>query len=224
MKHIYTIVIILVVGVLGFFVTYPQYQRKTALDSEIEFLKTSLENNKRYSNELSSLKEKIEAKEEMQKINIALPTEEPISEVFRFFEKQAEDNGVAISNFGFVVQEPAILPAMGQFSTQPQGTTSGEVVFSEPNFNEMTAVQTQDVLSRKASRNFRLDEIKITFKMKGSYQAIKNFIASLEKSVRLIRFASIDIEESAKDEKGGKGDLLEASISTKVSNYKIIKK
>jgi len=129
MKNIYTIIIILVVGGLGFFVAYPQYQRKAALDSEIEFLKTSLESNKKYSNELSSLKEKIEAKEEMQKINIALPIEEPISEVFRFLEKQAENNGVAISDIGFVVQEPDILPSEGQFSTQPQGTTSGEVVF-----------------------------------------------------------------------------------------------
>jgi Tfp pilus assembly protein PilO len=224
MKNIYTIIIILVVGGLGFFVAYPQYQRKAALDSEIEFLKTSLESNKKYSNELSSLKEKIEAKEEMQKINIALPIEEPISEVFRFLEKQAENNGVAISDIGFVVQEPDILPSEGQFSTQPQGTTSGEVVFSEPNFNEITAVQTQDILSRKASRNFKLETIKITFRTKGSYQAIKNFIVSLEKSVRLIKFASIEIEGGKKDEKEGKSDLLEASISAKVFNYKIIKK
>jgi len=42
--------------------------------------------------------------------------------------------------------------------------------------------------------------------------------------VRLIKFASIEIEGGKKDEKEGKSDLLEASISAKVFNYKIIKK
>lgn len=224
MKYIYTIIIILAVGVLGFFVTFPQYQKKMALDNEIKFLKNSLESSKKYADELSGLKEKIEEREEMQRINIALPTEEPISEIFRFLEKQAANNGVAISDIGFVVEEQAILPSVGQFSTQSQGITNSDVVFSEPNFNEIATTQTQDTLSKKASRNFKLETIKITFKTKGSYQAIKNFIASLEKSVRLINFASIGIEKDKGEEKGGEKDLLETLISVKVSNYKIIKK
>ena len=225
MKQAYTIIIIVVAAILGFVIAYPQYQKRVVLVGELKFLKASLESSKEYFDSLNKLNKKIKSREELQKIDIALPLEEPVSEVFRFLEKQGKNNGVMISDFGFIIEEPKIAASEGQFQTQQQGSTSGEVVFSEPNFSEMAATQNQDNLSRRAGRNFRLDEVKITFKARGSYQAMKNFTASLENSIRLFKFVSFSIKES--EQGGGKektSDLLEATISAKVFNYKKINK
>lgn len=231
MEYKYTLVIIIVLGVFGFFFTYPQYQLKTSLDKNIDFLNFTIENNQNYIKSLNEIDKQLSEEPELRKIDIALPSAEPISETFRFLEEQAKNNGIIISDINFSVEEQAKSFSEGEFYNDGQANSSmsetvatgqqnsnEEIVFSPPDFTEFGDTG-QNNISRIISRNFKLGETSITFKANGSYQAIKNFITSLEGSIRLIRIEDFNLKEIEINEKDKETNLLEAIISLKVYNY-----
>jgi len=249
MKYIHILIIIIALGIFGFFFTYPQYQLKTSLDKSIDFLNLSIENNQKYIKSLEELDNRLSKEPGLKKIDVIIPLEEPISEIFRFFEKQAENNGVVISNINFSVEEQSdpffsgefysdgqassltseAMSNGGQAGIMPEATGSGnqppseEIVFSQPSFTEFSNFE-QGNISRIISRDFKLEEINITFKVNGSYNAIKNFIISLENSIRLIKIEDFNLKKADVNGKNKETDLLEVTIGLKVHNYtKIIK-
>jgi len=101
--------------------------------------------------------------------------------------------------------------------------SSEEIVFSQPNFTEFNNIE-QSNTSRAISRNFKLEEVSISFKINGSYQAIKNFVISLEQSIRLINIEDFNLKKADVSEENKETDLLEVAINLKVYNYTKIKK
>lgn len=92
MVIITSFVIVLIMGAL---VIWPEYQDFVDLGGKIEVKKNELQYNREYFQELDLIKEKLEEKkEEVAKIDSALPQERSLPSVFDFVQKISSESGL----------------------------------------------------------------------------------------------------------------------------------
>ncbi len=143
-----------VAGAVFFFV-YPQYQRFKELQTDLGMKRAEFNAEFEYFSEITKTYFDIqERKEDIKKIDDALPAEPNLGKLVYFLQKKTIENGMLIKNL-FLTKN---------YTPSEEGGPS-EIVFS---LNVM-----------------------------GSYSALGNFLASLEKSDRLFEVANISFSSAA---------------------------
>jgi len=83
------------------FLILPQYRDFKMLQLQVLEKKTELANREKYLENLESLSKEIEKyKEEIAKIDIALPRDPNLPQLFKFLEKTCSENGLVFKNVG----------------------------------------------------------------------------------------------------------------------------
>ena len=114
MSRITTIFIsLLVVFLLGFFYAWPQYHRVIGLTADLQERKIELELKKDYFTSVEKAAQELEQyKEEVVKIDSAIPTKSSLPSLFNFVGTTASQNGL-------------ILAKIGKFSVSPSREREG---------------------------------------------------------------------------------------------------
>jgi len=228
MKYVYAYsgILFFLSLVLILFWLYPNYQKIVTLNKEIDYWQRLLKDRSNYLEQLKSFDKQVTDNKEIEKVNIALPLDEPATEPFRFLQEKAGATGVVVSDIGFKVTafSPGSSPKANKRSLKP---TSSQPVFSEPTAE--SAQETKSSLNQilnqppsffRVQSRYPLEKIELNFTVEGSYSAIKNFIRELEKSIRLINISSFSISPVGKTPKAGQTlNLLQAEISGSIYRY-----
>jgi len=105
-SRLYLIIIFFViVGVLGFFLVWPAYQKMLSTQEEIEEIEASIQRGEAYYANLRSISEKLEDYQEQFKvIDSALPKKSYIPHLYDFFQKTCSRNGLTLEGIGHSVE------------------------------------------------------------------------------------------------------------------------
>lgn len=154
---ILTSIIILAVFLLGYFVLLEKYNDLRSFRFQIEQKKLDLEDLRESFTSLSNLDEELkEYESEISRISSALPADADIPSVANFIQEISKENELTIESLEF-----------------------GQDVSSRSSRSSTKTVQAIEGASDIKENNFSLS-------LFGSYSDFKNFLSSLEKSVRII--------------------------------------
>jgi Tfp pilus assembly protein PilO len=228
MKYIYTYsgILLFLSFVLILFWVYPQYQKSLALSKEINYWQKLLNNRESYLEQLKELDKKLEENKKVKKVDTALPLDEPVSEIFRFLQQKAEATGVFISDINFTTSQPT-LSSPDFLSVTDENLVENYPNFSQPVFSESASGSFSETIDQltdsqqsplyKIKSKYSLEKVELKFSLKGSYNAIKNFMKELEKNIRLVNIQSFSISSSGKE--GETSNFLKAEFSISVYRY-----
>lgn len=156
-----------------FFFIYPKFQNLKFLEKEIYQKSFEVQNFHEYSKKLKEISNQLnERKEDLSKIDSALPSELSLPELFHFLRNSAFQSGLSFSRIVSVYS----------------GSNK-----ENPPTGEMSSFT-------KENKSNTLKETKIHFILTGNYQAFKNFLSTIEKSARLIEVEQISFSTPKKEE------------------------
>lgn len=162
MSRIATIFIsLLVIVLLGVFYTWPEYQRVLGLTSELQERNTELRLKKNYFDSVKKADEDLKGyKEEIAKIDSAIPEKTSLPSLLNFINKTASENGL-------------ILSRIGKFSTrQSQDQSSLKEIFLEISLaGEYSALDSFLSALEKSSRIIEADSIVFSLTDQGSKES-----------------------------------------------------
>lgn len=146
------ILILILLGVVGYFFWWPQYQKFSDLEFQLEKKTERLRQEEEYFTELDALSNQLkEYQVELSKIKSALPSDvdSAIINFFNFLQKQTSENGLILKDINL---EKAASP-----------------------------------------------KISFAISVLGSYSALKNFLSSIYKNIRMVEIESISFSEPGKE-------------------------
>ena len=180
--------ILIFVSVAGLlFLVSPKYQEWSNSRGELKLKELQLREKENHFSNLRQLSQQLRAKEEaLAKIDSALPHKPETSRLLNFLADSAQNNGLLLTEIGSIATRQ-VFPEKQQ--------TKGE--------KQKEGGQKQKLV---------LKETTFSLKLLGDYPSLKNFLASLEKSARLI-----EIEElSFSSEDSG---LFQFNLTAEVHSY-----
>jgi Tfp pilus assembly protein PilO len=162
--------------ILAFFFVSPQYQRFKSLQLDLGLKRAEFNAKYDYFSEITKTYYDIEArKDEVKKIDDALPVESNLGRLIYFLQKKTVESGIIIKS---------LFLSKASLSGEEGGVN--EIVFS---LNSM-----------------------------GSYSALGNFLASLEKSDRLFEVTNISFSSGAAETSGAE-QIYSFSLEIKTHTY-----
>ncbi len=196
MAKIFNIIVVsIIIGISGFFIIYPKYQDVVFLESQAIQKKADIYNKEARLDNLEKLSAQLQQYEEkLRKIDAALPTEPSFPTLFAFLQRTVAENGLILENINFT---PVV-------SRKKQDISSSEVVAGpSPGQGEETGMEGEgmgmegEVSGGLESSTSEVQDIYFTFNSTGSYEALKNFIFSLERSSKIWEIVSLSISSSS---------------------------
>ena len=160
--------------------TLPAYQGMSQKKSDLKLEEERLEETKEINGKLKDLAEQYEAhRAEAEKIMMALPSKEEIPNLLVSMEAISAENGMLLQSLGFSIQSDNT----GRLAAGEEGQI--------------------------APPGQQFKKLGLDMSLNGSYSSLKNFLASVEKNLRIIDIESIDFGAS---EGEGASDIFEYSI------------
>lgn len=180
MAKIFNIIVVsIIIGISGFFIIYPKYQDVALLESQVTQSKADIYNKEAHLDNLEKLSAKLQQYEEkLRKIDAALPTEPSFPTLFAFLQRTVAENGLILEDINFT---PVV-------SRKKQDISSSRMVADQE--GEMGA-------EGGVGSTSEVQDIYFTFDSTGSYDALKNFIFSLERSSKIWEIVSLSISSSS---------------------------
>ena|SRR3989344_5245181 len=151
-KTVSTIILFIIILILVFLFVLPKYHESKDLQSELFKKQLEYNNKSVYYAEISKVVANIDSKkDDVEKINTALPSDFSFAPLMYFLQKEATDSGLAIQSIRF-----------------------------------------SKISERTPQKAIRDNNFSIS--MSGSYQGLRTFLSSLDKSVFLFEVKSISFQ------------------------------
>ena len=197
MSKIFNIIICgVVIGLLVFFLVWPEMQDLESLKSELSRKKLELQYKGEYFSHLRNLSNELEQyQEDLAKIDSALPAAPSLPSLFDFFQKTTSENGLVLRSINFSLPSSQTREEITAFTGEEESISQ----------QSLTEVQ----------------EIRFSLGLSGSYSAFKNFLFALERSARFWEVESFSLspkviggKERGEEEEGtlGQGEKDKESI------------
>jgi Tfp pilus assembly protein PilO len=156
------LLVILLVG--GYFFWWPKYQEFRRQSAALEQETKALEQKNNYYSKLEEISNKLAAyKDEINKIDSALPAEASLPVLFDFIKKTSMENELILN------------------SISPSGAGKSSSKYNKSNANTEISAETAA----------GVEKISISISLSGAYPALKNFLSAIYKNARLIEVNSI---------------------------------
>ena len=170
-KSIVASLILLAVLTIGIFLILPKYQELKAFKIKIDEKRDELQYKEEYFSDLQETSDRLkDYKEELEKIESALPDNPSLPSFFNFLQKATSQNGLILKNLGSF---SIVLPSISSVKKTV-----------EEKATEKNVKETEKKIPK-------VKKISLAIEVSGSYSSFKNFLESLEKSARLIEVENI---------------------------------
>jgi Tfp pilus assembly protein PilO len=191
MPKIFNIIIVsIIIVVSGFFLVHPKYQEVMLLKNQVAEKKSDIYYKEERLAGLEKLFSQLQQYEQkLRKIDAALPEEPSFPSLFAFLQRTVAENGLVLENISFtpVVSRKKEVPVKRTGVSEEQGSADKEKKTELA--SEVSALEVQDIY--------------FSFNSNGSYDSLKNFISSLERSSKIWEIISLSISSS--DSSGNMG-------------------
>ena len=188
-KVLNIIIISIIIIVSGFFVVYPKYQEVMLLKDKVEQRKSDIYyKEERFANLEKLFAQLQQYQQKLRKIDAALPEEPSFPALFAFLQRTVAENGLILENISFT----PVVSRKKQESVKKTDASGEQESIGQEGKAEL-ASETQDIY--------------FSFNSSGSYDSLKNFISSLERSSRIWEIISLSISSS--DDGSGDGEVRE---------------
>lgn len=184
---------IFLLAILGLlFFVWPKYKTLGEKKQDLELTAMQLTERENYFANLRQVSKKLKENEEaISMVDAAVPQESEMGRLFYFLFQSAKVNGLLMSEVGNIAVK--FFFPLADSSGQP--SSSGQ--------------------SPQATGP-KLRSISFPIVLFGDYPSFKNFLASLEKSARLIEVNSITVVPSGEEQKSG---LFRFTLDVKTNSY-----
>jgi len=161
---IISVILLVILFVGGYFFWWPKYQEFNRQNTVLEQETKALEQKNNYYSKLKEISNKLAAyKDEINKIDSALPAETSLPVLFDFIKKTSMENGLVLN------------------SISPSGAGNSSSKYDKSNVNTETS----------AKSTAGVEKISLSISLSGTYPALKNFLSAIYKNARLIEVNSI---------------------------------
>ena len=203
MAKIFNIIIIsIIIAISVFFVINPKYQEVTLLKDQVAQRKSDIYHKEEHLVNLEKIFSQLQQyQQKLRKIDAALPEEPSFPSLFAFLQRTVAENGLILENISFT---PVVRKK--QDSTK-KASAQGEQ-------ESMDVGGTTELASDVSASE--IQDIYFSFNSAGSYDSLKNFISSLERSSKIWEIISLSISSSLSDE-GSARVVEEESENTNLS-------
>jgi Tfp pilus assembly protein PilO len=173
-KLFVTIGSIIGVVLIGWFLTYPAYLRYDSTVKEIEAKKIQFANREDYLKRLNEISSKLsQYQDKLAKIDSALPEETSLPDIYDYFLRIVSESGLTYED----------LSVSGVDSPGESTNVQFEETIISP---ENSIFVTQGIRE--------VQEAEITLNVSGSYESFKNLLEIINRSSRLFRIQSMEVE------------------------------
>lgn len=179
MAKIFNVIIIsIIIIVSGFFLVYPKYQEVMLLKNQVAEKKSEIYYKEEHLVNLEKLFSQLQQhQQKLRKIDAALPEEPSFPTLFAFLQRTVAENGLILENISFT---PVVSRKKQTHANKTN--TLGE--------RESTGEEKKTELASE------VQDIYFSFNSIGSYDSLKNFISSLERSSKIWEMISLSISSS----------------------------
>mgnify|MGYP001616675721 CR=1 FL=1 len=195
-KPISSLIIFIIILLLAFLFVLPKYRELSQLSDTLTKKQAEYNGKSLFYKSISNAIESLENKKEsILKINSALPADASIASLVNFVDKKSFENGLILK----AVSTSQVLGV--------QAAKQGSSPSNQPQSKEQT-----------------IKDINLTLDLSETYQGLKNFLYSLEKSARLfevnnISFASVGPSGAAQNKSKDYLGIYNFKIEMKTHTY-----
>ncbi len=98
-KLLTIVVLLLIIGVFGYLILWPNFQELQAVQAEVSHKKAELKSLEEYFTSLEEIKQEIQGyPDTLAKINTVFPSDPGIPSLFLFLQKKASENGLVLKD------------------------------------------------------------------------------------------------------------------------------
>jgi len=172
----------------GYFCWRPKYQEFKQKNLSLQQATKALEEKNNYYSKLREISNKLTSyKNEISKIDSALPVEVSLPFLFSYIEKVSSTNGLVLDSVS--------------------SSVSGKGFSSENKENRRLNNKNNEEIKVEAKSGAKVKRVSFSISLSGTYLSFKKFLAEIYKSARLIEVRSIKFSSPAE------GDLFKFDLT-----------